>query len=356
MTLKELSLLRLSRQHISDKEFDKPKKVVAWMGGMQAQDYSMARWALGVRLPGATQASIQQSIDKGDVIRTHVLRPTWHFISSGDARWLIELTAPHIKPLLNFRQKELELTSAVLSKSMKLLEKELSGGNNLTRDELVALFEKAKIATHDQRTSHILVWAELEMIICSGPLVDGKNTYAFFDDRVKSSKSLTRERALKMLASRYFTSHGPATLADFINWSALPVRDARKALDLISKDLHSETIDSQTYWFKEPNTPVAKGDPEVWLLPAFDEFIIGYKDRSACLQPKHRSAVISVNGIFWPVIVVNGQVIGLWKRVIAKGKVNVDLKYFPGGKPADKAVRLAIEDRVEQVRAFFKGE
>jgi hypothetical protein len=232
----------------------------------------------------------------------------------------------------------------------------MAGGNALSRDQVISLLNRSGIRTHDQRASHILMWAELEMVICSGPMVEGKNTYALFDERVRNTKGRTREQSLKALASRYFQSHGPATIADFTNWSGLPPADARRGLELIRKSLCSEQIAGQTYWFKEVNTPLGQNDPEVWLLPAFDEFIIGYKDRCACLQTKHKSTAIGVNGMFWPVIVVNGQVIGLWKRTIAKGEVSVELKYFSGRKPSDSSVRRAIDDRVEQVRVFFKPD
>ena len=126
MTLKEISLLRLSRQHVSSNDLVKTRDVVSWMGGMQAQDYSMARWAIGARLPATTQSAVQRSIDKGEIIRTHVIRPTWHFVASSDARWLLELTAPQIKPLLKSRQKELGLTSSTLARSINVLQKALA--------------------------------------------------------------------------------------------------------------------------------------------------------------------------------------------------------------------------------------
>lgn len=354
MTLKELSFLRLSHQQILVQDFAKPAELVSWMGAMQAQDYNMARWAMGIRLPGLSQATLQGSIDRGEVIRTHVMRPTWHLVAAKDASWMLDLTAPHIQRLLTSRLKELELNPAILRKAAKVFEKNLRGNHHLTRDELLHLFEKNKLAAHDQRASHILMWAELEKIICSGAIRGKKNTYALFDERVTLKKKFTCEEGLMNLAMRYFTSHGPATLQDFLNWSGLPVADGRNAIEMIQNDLFFEKIDSQTFWFKDASIRPVRDS--AYLLPAFDEFIIGYKDRSAYLPGKHKSTAIGVNGMFYPVIVVHGQVIGLWKRTVVKNKVKVALNYFRGLKPADKDMKKLIADAVEKVVVFFGSE
>lgn len=351
MTLKELSLLRLSHQQILVQDFAKPAELISWMGAMQAQDYNMARWAMGIRLPGLSQAALQGSIDRGEVLRTHVMRPTWHLIAAKDASWMLDLTAPHIKRLLTSRLRELELSPSILKKAAKVFEKDLMGDHHLTRDELLLLFEKNKVPTHDQRASHILMWAEIEKIICSGAIREKKNTYALFDERVTVHKKFTREEGLINLATRYFTSHGPATLQDFLNWSGLPVADGRKTIEMLQDDLFFEKIDSQTFWFKDANIRSVR--ESAYLLPAFDEFIIGYKDRSAYLPGKHKPTAIGVNGMFYPVIVVHGQVIGLWKRTIVKNKVKVALNYFRGLKPADKDVKQLIAEAVGKVVVFF---
>ena len=256
------------------------------MGAMQAQDYNMARWAMGIRLPGLSQAALQGSIDRGEVLRTHVMRPTWHLIAAKDVSWMLDLTAPHIKHLLTSRLRELELSPAILKKAARVFEKNLMGNHHLTRDELLLLFEKNKVPTHDQRASHIFMWAEIEKIICSGAMREKKNTYALFDERVAVNKKFTREEGLINLAMRYFTSHGPATLQDFLNWSGLPIADGRKTIEMIQDYLFFEKIDSQTFWFKDAN--IRPASESAYLLPAFDEFIIGYKDRSAYLSGKHK--------------------------------------------------------------------
>lgn len=352
MTLPDLLLLRLSHQQISHQRTKTPPELVAWMGAMQAQDFNMVRWALGLRLPGIDYSAIQKSIDKGEIIRTHVMRPTWHLIAASDATWMLDLTAPHIKASLTPRLRGLELTPLILKKAVSVLEKKLEGNVHMTREAVLDLFGKNKIPTQEQRASHILMWAELEKVICNGAIQGKKNTYALFSERVKYNNSMTREEALGNLASRYFNSHGPAALQDFLNWSGLPAADGRKAIGLIGNDFLSELIDGRTYWFKKSRLQKRN---TAYLLPAFDEFIIGYKDRSACLLGQHRSTAIGVNGMFFPVIVVNGQVIGLWKRTVARDHVTVELNYFRGLKPKSESVRKMIDKAVAQVKEFFEG-
>jgi hypothetical protein len=354
MTLHELSLIRLYNQQVLEQDENNPHDLVSFMGAMQAQDYAMAKWAVGTRLPGATNKSVQAAIDSGAIIRTHVLRPTWHFVSATDAAWMLELTAPHIKRSLQARHRELELTPAALKKSIRIIEKVLSGGRHLTREEIVSKLEAGKTETHDQRIHHILLMCELDRIICSGAINGKKNTYGLFAERVVTSKKLTRDEALMKLAAKYFRSHGPATIADFIWWSGLPVADARKALEMVKHDLNSQKIDTQNYWFS--GLPGAKRPEKdsIFFLPAFDEFIISYKDRSACLTVKNRSTTISSNGIFRPVIVLNGQVIGLWKRATLKNKIVIEPEFFSQQsiKRNKDLAKLAVE-AADRVANFF---
>ena len=352
MVKEELSHFRLANQQVSQHRFTRPKEVVAWMGAMQAQDYGMVRWAVGLRLPEPDIRSVQRAIDTGDVIRTHLLRPTWHLVSARDARWIVDLTAPHIKASVKSRLKGLELTPAVLNKTIKVLETALRTGDHLTRDELIRALEKNKISARDQRAAHILIWAELEKIICSGPMRDKKNTYAHFDTRVKAQKPIGRDEGLHKLARRYFASHGPATLYDFINWSGLPAADARKSLTLAEKHLLSERIGSTVYWFTD-GLQKTRIEDSVFLLPAFDEFTIGYKDRSACLSSVDKSSVISVNGILWPIIVFNGQAVGLWKKTLVKKEVKIQHEFFPTPHVHSKKFTSLLRNATEDVSAFF---
>lgn len=331
--------MRLISQQVALSKFNAAKELVAWMGAMQAQDYNMAKWAIGIRLPGATNETIETAIDKGDIIRTHLLRPTWHFVSADDLYWMLELTAPQIKALTKSRNKELELTDAIFKKSNKIIEKALIGNKHLTREEIMAELIKAKIQVDDNRSSHLMLQAELDGIVCSGATKGNKQTYALLHERVAKTKSLTKDEALARLAERYFSSHCPARLTDFIWWSGLSVANARHALEMVTPKLISETINEHTYWLANSFSNSHSLEASTYLLPAYDEYLISYKDRTASLSAKHNKRSISINGIFKPVIIVNGQVIGTWKRTIIKDKVVIETEYF---KRANKAAKNLV--------------
>ena len=328
MIFTDIARIRLASQQIAGTTLGTVKDMVAWMGAMQAQDYPMAKWALGVRLPGSTDQVIEAALDAGEIIRTHLLRPTWHFVSADDVYWLLELTAPHIKASIKSRHKELELSEAILAKSNVVIGKAFRDQEHLTREQIKVELEKAQIATDNNRLSHLLLWAELEGIVCSGAVKGGKQTYALLEARVPKTRSLTKEEALAALAQKYFASHCPATLHDFTWWSGLSAGDAKRALEMVKADFISETIASQTYWLPGSYSTSPPGQEAAVLLPAYDEFIISYRDRSTALSPGSHSKTISENGLFRPVIVVNGQVMGIWKRAIKKDQVMVETELF----------------------------
>jgi hypothetical protein len=346
MTLTDIAQLRLWSQQIAASKCKTVKDVVAWMGAMQAQDHNMAKWALGIRCPAATITKVETALDKGAVLRTHLLRPTWHLVSADDIYWLLELTGPHILASLKSRHKELELSETIFSKSTRVIEKALSKGKHLLREEILAELQQSGIGTDENRSSHLLFRAELEGLICSGKTRNGKQTYALLAERVPDKQTLKREEALATLADRYFSSRGPATLKDFINWSGLSVTEAKRSLETIKARFQQATVNGDTYWFNATVTKLANDEPAAHLLPGFDEFIIGYKDRTASLPEAHTKKIVNINGIFRPALVVNGQVKGLWKRVSEDDKVIIEIERFPGGGRTDKKLVEAAADKV----------
>jgi hypothetical protein len=333
-----LASIRLISQQIAATNFKTPKQIVAWMGAMQAQDYAMVKWAIGIRLPNSTEQIIETAIHNGDIIRTHVLRPTWHIVSADDIPWMLALTAPRVKAAMKLRRQELGLSESILAKSNAVLEKALHGGKHCTREELVAELAKAKIATDENRASHLFAWAELDGILCSGGTQAGKPTYALLEERVPKTKALTREEALAKLAQKYFASHAPASLQDFVWWSGLSVSDAKHGLEMVKSGFVSESIDSKTYWLPNSFSMPKKDHETVYLLPAFDEFLISYRDRSAALPFENHTKTVSSNGIFRPMVVVNGQVTGIWKRTIKKDKVLVETELFTPLNPTTQSL------------------
>jgi len=336
MTLTDISNYRLLSQKIATHNFTTAKEIVGWMGAMQAQDLAMAKWAVGVRLSNSTNVKIETALNCGEIIRTHVMRPTWHFVASEDVYWLLELTARKIKLAMKARDKELELSETIFAQCNNILESILSKGIHLGREELAEAFNNAGISTDNNRLSHILLRAELEAIVCSGKVNGNKQTYALLSDRVPHKKILTRDESLAELARRYYTSHGPATLQDFVWWSGLSVTEARQGLEDIKSCFISETIGSSSYWLTGSLGKIQPDLNSIYLLPAFDEFLISYRDRSASLSLIHHQKAVSDNGIFRPVIVAGGQVTGLWKRTIKKDEVTIQTSSFLPGKTGSK--------------------
>ncbi|MBX7151107.1 winged helix DNA-binding domain-containing protein [bacterium] len=345
----DVAQLRLANQGLIQNRGETPSEIVSWLGAIQAQDYTMAKWAIGVRLPGSTEKTIEAALDGGDILRTHVLRPTWHFVTGEDIHWMLELTAPHIRSSMKSRHKQLGLSASVLSKSYAVIEKFLMGNNHSTRDELMAKLEKAKISTKDSRASHIFLMAELDGLICSGVLKGKKTTYALLDERISKKKKMTREESLYKLSSLYFSSHGPATLQDFIWWSGLPVGDAKSAFQTIRKNFIEKTIDKQNYLMKDSSNQTISS---AFLLPAFDEFLISYKNRKASIPSGNFAKAISNNGIFWPTITINGQVEGTWKRILKKDRMSVVFNFF-NKKLNTTTQKKLLEKTTEDLKLFF---
>lgn len=349
MNLNEIALLRLASQQIFVSKQKTEKEVVRWMGAMQAQDFPASKWAVGARLPGSTEKKVEAAIDSGEIIRTHIMRPTWHLVSAEDVYWMLELSAPQIKTAAGSRDRELELTEKAFSHCTTLLEKWLRDNNFLPREELTKLLADAGFSNDNNRVSHILMRAEIDGIIGSGPTKNGKQTYALLAERVPVKKLMKREEAAVELARRYFTSHGPATMPDFAWWSGLPVKECRQAIEAIKQDFVAEVIDGATYFF-HPEVKVSEAASEkIFLLPAFDEYLISYKNRTAMLTFENHLKAVSNNGIFWPVIIHNGQVIGSWKRTVKANQVTLETKYF--GSPT-KSIQKQVEKEFEKYVKF----
>lgn len=328
---------RLLNQRIASTNLQTAKDVVAHMGAIQAQDYPMAKWGVGLRLPHATDKMIEQALDSGEIVRTHVLRPTWHFVAAEDARWMIKLTAPQIQRSMNPWLKKLELDDVILNKSKTLIEKKLSEGIHQTRSELMDMLAKSGIKTNAGRASLIMFDAELEAIACNGVMRGKQHTYALMDEKVPKGAVFTREEAIIELANRYFTSHAPATLADFHWWSGLPMSDARKGVEVLGTDFISEKINQHIYFFKAQNTDFIV-QQRIDFLPAFDEFMVSYKNRSDVIPPQFRGIATTSNGVFKPTIVENGQVIGVWKRTKKKDLVVIETYFFEREKSLEVEV------------------
>jgi hypothetical protein len=342
----DLTTLRLQNQHLTKPEFTDPADVVKYLGAVQSQDYNGAKWALGMRLKNSTDEFIEHAFTDGHIIRTHVMRPTWHFVHPDDARWMLDLTAHRIQSLARGRHKQLEINDAVLTKSEKIISKALQGGKQVARDELSVLLKQNGIATDEQRYVHIMMHLELEQVICSGGRAGKQFTYTLFDERVPQSKKLSHHEAVVKLMERYFTSHGPATLADFVWWSGLTITDARTGIQNLKHKLESYEFEGNTYWFT--GNPSTAKSTIAYLLPNYDEYIVSYKDRSFAINVKDISKADPRGTIFNHTIILNGKIEGIWKKAIKKERLEVEL--IPFKKLSDaglKAIEIAAKKYTE---------
>lgn len=351
MDISDVINIRLASQQLSSTNFAAVKDIVGWMGAMQAQDYYMAKWAIGLRLPLINDSDVDTALSKGEILRTHLLRPTWHLVAAKDIYWMIKLTAANMKAAMRSAHKQLELDERTFAKSNSIIEKALAKGKHLTRGELSTQLQKHKIFINELRLIHLMYYAELSAIVCSGE-VNGKNqTYALLEQRVKEKRDLKKEEALFMLAQRYFESRGPATIRDFTWWSGLPAKDAKLAQELIKDNLDSIIIDSKIYFFSEAPTNIKMNRSQLFILPAFDEFIISYKDRSAMLTADDKKEVITNNGIFRPSILLNGKIIGTWKRNMQKKSVVIEPQFF---KKVSKSTIASFKREAKKYAGFLE--
>lgn len=299
---------RLRNQRITQVGPRQAANVVAWFGAMQAQEYGPAKWALALRMPnGTTDAAIERAIDQGRILRTHVLRPTWHFVTPADIRWMVELTAPHVHRAMSSYRRQLGLDTGVLTRAAAVLERALGDGQDLTRLELGEHLARAGLPGTGQPFGHLAMYAELEGVICSGPRRGKQSTYALLANRAPGARRLPREEALRELTRRFFRSHGPATIRDFVWWSGLKTADARRGLEM--NGARPKEVGGLTYWTLGRDSAVGSTRNMVHLLPVYDEYLVAYRDREAVPHPAYSIAN------FWHALVVAGQIAGTWRTV-----------------------------------------
>lgn len=320
----DIARQRLYNQHITRKGLRQPAEVVAWFGGVQAQEYLPAKWALALRMPaGTTEAQIEQAFNEGKILRTHVLRPTWHFVTPADIRWMLELTAPAVHRRMSSYDRQLGLDPATLRRGATIMERALGDGQNLIRAELGIELKRAGIATNNITLAHMVLYAELEGVMCSGPRMGKQFSYALLAKRAPRARQLSRDEALAELTGRYFRSHGPATHRDFAWWSGLTVADAKRGLEM--SRARPEVVDGRTYWTIGRERTRAQHQT-LHLLPIYDEYLVAYRDREAV--PHAASMVNSDSGgyvTFQHALVISGQVAGTWKTVRAANEITVEV-------------------------------
>jgi hypothetical protein len=341
-----VALQRLAQQRLTQNPPATPVEVVAWLGAVQAQDYRGAKWALYQRMRDATNSAIEQAVTNGSILRTHIMRPTWHFVTPSDIRWMQTLTAPRIIAGSARVYRLHELDDSLFARSNDIIAGTLRGGRYLTRAELGSVLAEAGIVAAGLRLTLIVHRAELDAVVCSGPLRGKQFTYALLAERAPNSRSLPQDEALAELVRRYYSGHGPATVHDFAWWSGLTVADARAGIEMAGAQLTPEVISGRTYWMSASMPPVAEPHQTALLLPTYDEFLVGYAGFDVS---RRAGRLTSESGTFDSTLVIGGRVVGSWKRTFQKGAVTVDVTPFV---PLTADERKAVEAAARRYGEF----
>lgn len=323
MTLSDIAWQRLYNQRLIGPKFASAAEAVAWLGAVQAQDYVGAKWAVAQRTKNTDVSTIDAALAEGKILRTHVMRPTWHFVAPQDIRWMLQISVPQLERIYLYYAKQIGLDDALFAKSSQVLQEALHGKKQLTRHELRSALQDAGLGVEGLRFMHILARAELNGLLCNGGLRGKQQTYALLDEWVPAAKTLSRDEALAELAKRYFTSHGPAQLKDYMWWSGLRAVDAKRGIELAV--LQQEIVEGATYYFAELRKLPKVNSPLVHLLPNYDEYTVAYRDRSAIVGVDPNAfADINMN-FFTHALVIDSKIAGMWRRDTANNTLKVTI-------------------------------
>lgn len=343
MNRTEIIKLRLSNQSLSANSFEKPEEVVAHFGAMQAQDYGMALWAVALRMKNPNKIQIENCIGTGEIIRTHILRPTWHLVHQKDIRWIMELTATNVKKAAQYIDKKEGLTDELFLKVWKILEPQFIDYDNLTKETIVSCLSKANIEVSNLLATQIIMRAELSMLLCNGVK---KGTYTLFEKRVATSDKPSKSEAIARLTQVYFQSRGPATLKDFAWWSGLSISDVKIGIAELGNNLKSFQLDALKYFYFEPKNILTEKNTSA-LLPCYDEYTVAYSESRNLVLPENADSAATGNGIFKPILLSENEIVGTWRKI--KKSPFVEMQAF-----TDKSVMSSknIQDSIKSFHNF----
>lgn len=336
MNVTDIVRMRLANQHLAGVFWNDPADVVRAFGAVQAQDYRGALWGIGLRTKAATEKQVEEAISRKKIVRTWPMRGTLHFVAPESVRWMLQYLTPRILKRAAKRHRDLEIDDRVIALCRGLLLKHLEGGKSLTRSRIYHLFESSGISAAGQRGIHILWKLAQQGLICFGPHDIRQPTFVLLDEWLPEKTNVNYEAAIATLARSYFSSHGPATVADFAWWAGLTLREAKAAVEDCKPSLESANVETRSYWFSETIAPNKKASTCAHFLPAYDEYLVAYADRTAAtgrLKFTGRD-----NPIFSPTIIYNGKVIGTWKRAIQKQVHISPLPFSPLSRSEQEAL------------------
>ena len=311
--------LRLAAQGLLAPDFDSVPDAVRWMTAMQAQDLQAALWAVGLRVRRAGVDTVRSALDEGLVVRSWAMRGTLHLLAPEDLRWILDITADRLIRGMGGRHRELGIDARDVDVARETALELVSGGGAATRQQLFEAFEAAGQSTAGQRGIHLLGVLCQRAWLVQGPLTGNQQLLKAFDEWIPKSRELDRAEGIAELVLRYMLSHGPATERDFAWWSNTPVTEVRSALAKVKDQLAELESEGTSYWMAPATAALlddgVPGQRSLLILPGFDEFLLGYTDRSLVLPPEHAQKVVpGGNGMFKKTIVAGGEVIGTWAR------------------------------------------
>ena len=333
---------RLLNQQLICPQFSTPHEVVSWMGAMQAQEYRMMRWAVEMRTKRPSSKAFEKAYNEGQIVRVHLFRTTWQLVAGEDLSWMLDLCRDNaLRGMAGWMHSNgVDIPRAEQEAIQQIFQDHLSSHRIAQKADFSNALKDKGIAMDDHRLSYHIRLAEYSGLLCSGDLFPMKHSYALAANKLSKAKPITKEEALAKLARTYFRSHGPATVEDFVWWTGLNIGDCRKGMESIKDELIEERWKGLSFYRHQDSRTRGFRNGCVHLLPSYDEYLIGYKSRHVALHPDHRHHAHDQKGIFWPVILQDGEVIGNWSA--AGGKVQTEV-FHPNASLNREAVKKEIE-------------
>lgn len=349
MDVAALRAERLRRHRLTGASLATPEDVVGWQGAVQSQEFEPAKWSIGLRLRSENADAVHRAYEAGSIVRTHILRPTWHFVDADDLTWMVEAAGEAVLRSSNAHMHRLlELDTRTLNRSASLIEKALTSGVHLTRKEISAMLEGRGIAATHQRLAYIVMHAELRGLICSGRMRGKQHTYALASERVPPGPAVDRDEARRKLVLRYFQSHGPANEHDFRWWVHLRAAEAREAIESASDELEARDIDGVTHWTSGTRPGLRRSRESAFLLQGYDEYF-SMKDKTL-VDPDPNRRIFPAEGVFDHAVVLDGYVVGQWRRRFGSDMVTVEIQPYRRYRREERA---AIEEAAARYARFI---
>lgn len=306
--------MRLLSQQLISPQFLLPEEVVRHFGAMQAQDYRMVRWAVMMRMRKPSLRLFKRAFDEGSIIRLHLLRGTWQLVAGDDYWWMLSLFGKRGESVVRgwMKANRVEISDRELYSVRDILLKTCQEKGSATKVDFAESLSLCGMAMDSHRLSYHIRLAELDGAVCSGNLSPRHATYYLTEKKVPVTAAMERDEMLMLLARKYFQSHSPATIDDYVWWTGLPVADCRRGMDLLGSELNMEQWKGSEYYMHETCRTRGVYKDKAHLLPPFDEYLIGYKSRSLAIRQEHTPHAYTNNGIFFPIIAHGGTICGNW--------------------------------------------